>query len=171
MDTERDVEMLERWVSAHQQTVYRAAYLVVRDAAVAEDVAQETFLRAYRAAHRLEPGDDIRGWLYRIATNTALNHLRSLRRQRAAYARLDDPAPEPDPAEAGAVRDAVADGLRRLPDRLRVPVVLRYYVDLPEKEIARLLHIRPGTVKSRLHEARRLLAADDELVAAARGTG
>lgn len=167
METKQAMEMLERWVADHQETVFRAAYLILRNRETAEDVAQETFLRAYRAAHRLRPSDDPRPWLYRIATNTALNHLRSLRRQRGAYARLDPPDPEDETIDHHITRSAVAEGLRRLPDRLRVPVVLRYYLDLPDKDIARALRIRPGTVKSRLHEARKLLASDDDVVAAA----
>ena len=97
---EEAAEGLERWVVLHQPIVYRAALLIVRDRSAAEDVAQETFLRAFRNAHRL-PSD--------------------------------------------------AEALRRLPDRLRVPLILRYYLDLSEKEIARAIGVRPGTVKSRLH--------------------
>lgn len=164
---QRAIEVLEGWVATYQPVVYRAAYLVLRDADAAEDVAQETFIRAHRALRRPDRDDEVRPWLYRIATNTALNRLRSMRRERRAVARLGPPATGPDATDERATRSAVGEALRRLPDRLRIPVVLRYYLDLPEREIARTLAIRPGTVKSRLHEARKLLAADADIACAA----
>jgi RNA polymerase sigma-70 factor (ECF subfamily) len=161
------MRMLERWVTEYQPVVFRAACLILRDEAAAEDVAQETFIRAYRAAPKLQPGAEIRAWLYRISTNLALNHLRSRRREASAFARVGaGPVVSDDPAEAGAVRSAVSEALGRLPDRLRVPVILRYYLDLSEQDIARTLGIRPGTVKSRLHDARRTLGADEAMAAA-----
>lgn len=165
------MELLERWVAQHQPVVYRAAYLVLRDHDAAEDVAQEAFIRAYRAADRLEPGSNVRSWLYTIATNTALNRLRSQKRERGALARLPVRDGHDDPTDERATRSAVGEALERLPDRLRVPVVLRYYLDLPERDIARELGVRPGTVKSRLHEARRKLAEDADMAIAAGGTG
>ena len=162
-------ERLEGWVRLYQPVVYRAAWLILRDRAAAEDVAQETFVRAFRNADRLAPEADARPWLYRIAVNLALNRIRSRRREERAVTRLAHRQAgwEDDVSERGAGDDSVASALRRLPDRLRVPVILRYYPDLPEKEIARALGIRPGTTKSRLHEARRLLAADRSIAAAA----
>ena len=162
-------ERLEGWVRQLQPVVYRAAWLILRDEAAAEDVAQETFLRAYHNAHRLAPEADARPWLYRIAVNLALNRIRSRRREDRAVTRLGPRAAlwEDAASERGAGDDSVADALRRLPDRLRVPVILRYYLDLSEKEIAKALGIRPGTTKSRLHEARRVLAADHSIAAAA----
>ncbi|MDP8992896.1 MAG: sigma-70 family RNA polymerase sigma factor [Actinomycetota bacterium] len=163
-------ERLERWVTLHQPVVYRAAWLILRDRAGAEDVAQETFLRAFRHAHRLGDDADVRPWLYRVAVNLALNRLRSRRREERALSRLGPPRLRADEEGQGFALDSpVADALRRLPDRLRVPVVLRYYLDLSEKEIARALGIRPGTTKSRLHQARRLLAADESITAAVAG--
>lgn len=162
-------DRLEGWVRLHQPVVYRAAWLILRDEAAAEDVAQETFVRAFRSADRLEAGADARPWLYRIAVNLALNRIRSRRRESRAITRLGSSVAQSvdDVSERGAGEDAVARALRRLPDRLRVPVILRYYLDLSEKEIARALGVRPGTTKSRLHEARRLLAADQSVAAAA----
>lgn len=153
----------------HQPVVYRAAWLILRDEAAAEDVAQETFIRAYRNAHRLDADADARPWLYRIAVNLALNRIRSRRREDRAVTRLGPRTTlwEDAASERGAGDDSVTEALRRLPDRLRVPVILRYYLDLSEKEIAKALGVRPGTTKSRLHEARRLLAADHSITAAA----
>ena len=165
-------ERLERWVTLHQPVVYRAAWLILRDRDAAEDVAQDTFIRAFRNAHRIEAEADPRPWLYRIAVNLALNRLRSRRREERALARLDRGGAvwEDDASGAAAGDTSVSEALGRLPDRLRVPVILRYYLDLSEKDIARALGVRPGTTKSRLSEARRLLAADRSLSAGV-GTG
>ena len=152
--------LLEQWVTDHQAALYRAACLILGDAAAAEDVAQETFVQAYRAGARVAPGD-ARRWLRRIAVNLALNRLRSRTREERAMNRASArPATGADPADQGIGRLDTNAALARLPERLRIPVILRYYVDLPERDIASALDLRVGTVKSRLHDARRLLAAD-----------
>ena len=165
---ERDLQptrqLVETWIGAYQPVVYRAACLILRDPRAAEDVAQETFLRAFRAAHRIDPDSEVRAWLYRIAVNLARNQLRSRRREERALSRLDvEEVLAYDQLEELDAREGVGRALRRLPDRLRMPLVLRYYLDLPEREIARALGTRVSTVKSRLHEARRLLAVDESL--------
>jgi RNA polymerase sigma-70 factor (ECF subfamily) len=164
--TERAMTMLERWVRAYQPVVFRAAYLILRDTQAAEDVAQETFIRAYNAARRADPGDEVRAWLYRIAVNTALNEVRRRKRERAAIGRVR-PEDGLDPMESSDRTSIVSEAIDKLPDRLRVAVICRYFLDLSENEMAQVLKVRPGTVKSRLHEARRLLAGDDALVVAA----
>lgn len=159
------MQMLERWVATYQPVVFRAAYLILRDVQAAEDVAQDTFIRAYRAAHRLQPGDEVRGWLYRIAVNTALNEVRRRKRESAAVERSGaEPVTMTDLTEQSDTRAAVAQALQKLPDRLRLPLICRYYLELSERETAAALGIRPGTVKSRLFEARRVLAGDEALV-------
>jgi RNA polymerase sigma-70 factor (ECF subfamily) len=168
-DRERAMRSLERWITAFQPVVYRAAYLILKDRAAAEDVAQETFLRAYRAAHRIDPGEGVRAWLYRIAVNTALNEVRRRKRETAALERARPVSVVSDPSDRSDTSAVVADAVERLPDRLRVAIICRYFLDLSEREIAEVLRIRPGTVKSRLHEARRLLAGDDSLAVATAG--
>lgn len=152
--------LLERWVAEHQATLYRAACLILRDPAAAEEVAQETFVRAYRADTQVDDGD-ARRWLRRVAVNLALNRLRSRTREERALGRVGfAPDAGDDPADAVVTRLDTNSALARLPERLRIPVILRYYVDLSERDIASALELRVGTVKSRLHEARQLLAAD-----------
>lgn len=166
------MDRLQQWVELHQPTVFRAAYLILKDADDAADVAQDTFLRAWRAADRVTDEQGVRPWLYRIAVNTAINHLRKRKRERAALSRIGAPVAVPDPTDARATAAVVAEAVDRLPDRLRVAVVCRYFLDLSEAETARTLRVRPGTVKSRLFEARRLLATDDGLaMAAGQGQG
>lgn len=166
-DSERAMRLLERWVTAFQPVVFRAAYLILRDTAAAEDVAQETFLRAFKAAHHTDPGEGVRPWLYRIAVNTALTEVRRRKRERAAVERTGLPPAVTDPAEGSDTAAVVGEAVDRLPDRLRLAVICRYYLELSERETAQVLRIRPGTVKSRLHEARRVLAGDERLAVAA----
>jgi RNA polymerase sigma-70 factor (ECF subfamily) len=162
---EQAMRSLERWVTTFQPVVFRAAYLILKDKQSAEDVAQDTFIRAYNAALRSDPGDGVRSWLYRIAVNTALNELRRRKRETAAVSKLDKDTGF-DPTSGTDTRSVVADAIDRLPDRLRVAVICRYFLDLSEAEMATVLRVRPGTIKSRLHEARKMLAADQSLVAA-----
>lgn len=170
-DRERAMRSLERWITAYQPVVFRAAYLILRDRSAAEDVAQETFIRAFRAAHRADPGEGVRAWLYRIAVNTALNEVRRRKRETAAFDRARPAGEAVDPNDARDTAAVVSEAIERLPDRLRVAVICRYFLDLSEREMSTVLKIRPGTVKSRLHEARRLLAGDESVVVAASTTG
>jgi RNA polymerase sigma factor (sigma-70 family) len=160
------MERLELWIQMHQPTVFRAAYLILRDADAAADVAQDTFVRAWQA--RRKPDDHaVRPWLYRIAVNCALNDLRRRGRESAAVARMDSGDVVADPTDVRDTSNVVGDAIDRLPDRLRVTVICRYFLDLTEAETAGALRVRPGTVKSRLHEARRVLAGDENLAMAA----
>ncbi|MFZ6004969.1 MAG: RNA polymerase sigma factor [Actinomycetota bacterium] len=153
---------------------YRTAYLIMRNPADAEEAVQEAFLRVWRFRDALPAGDGIQPWLYRVLVNTCYSQLRKEvpRRERSAGADpLDGMAsstPSPEVAAAAAsTGDIVIDALADLPEQLRVPAVLRYWTGLSEKEIAVAIRRRPGTVKSRLHEARRRLAADPRIAALA----
>jgi RNA polymerase sigma factor (sigma-70 family) len=160
VDDQEGFALLERWVAEHQATLYRAACLILHDPAAAEEVAQEAFVRAHRAGAKVED-DDARRWLRRVAVNLALNRLRSRTREERALSRVGVSGDMgDDPADAVVGRLDTNAALARLPERLRIPVILRYYVDLSERDIASALEVRVGTVKSRLHEAKRLLAED-----------
>jgi RNA polymerase sigma-70 factor, ECF subfamily len=153
---------------------YRTAYLIMRNPADAEEAVQEAFLRVWRFRAALPAGDGLQPWLYRVLVNTCYSQLRKEvpRRQRsageAAFATMAEAGPSPETVAASAsTADQVIDALADLPDHLRVPAVLRYWTGLSEKEIAVAIRRRPGTVKSRLHEARRRLAADPRIAALA----
>lgn len=153
---------------------YRTAYLIMRDPEDAEEAVQEAFLRVWRFRGALPDADGVQPWLYRVLVNTCYSQLRREvpRRQRhAGDDRLDHlPSSGPSPEAAATslrTEDIVIDALAALPDSLRVPAVLRYWTGLSEKEIAVAIRRRPGTVKSRLHEARRRLAADPRIAALA----
>jgi RNA polymerase sigma-70 factor (ECF subfamily) len=167
-------ERLEALLVEGYGRAYRTAYLIMRDPTDAEEAVQEAFLRVWRFRDALPVGDGIQPWLYRVLVNTCYSQLRREvpRRERSAGdAALETmPASGPSPealAAAGATADHVMDALSALPDHLRVPAVLRYWTGLSEKEIAVAIRRRPGTVKSRLHEARRRLAADPRIAALA----
>lgn len=115
------------------------------------DLAAEAFVRLLS---KLRGVEDPRGYLYVTVTNLVRDHWRRLERERRAYARTG-PTDEVAPV---AVDPTVRDLVARLPDRLRRPVVLHYFADLPVAEVARLLHKPQGTVKRALYDARAVLA-------------
>jgi RNA polymerase sigma-70 factor (ECF subfamily) len=118
----------------------------------ADDLLQETWVRVARSARTYEPGRAVRPWLFGVATNLA----RDLGRRRAVRARAVLAPPDP-PGAAAMERIALRERVARLPERLRQVVLLRFYEDLGEAEMAEALGIPRGTVKSRLHGAIRAL--------------
>jgi len=147
----------EALVSAHQEPAFRLAYLLLGDPDEAQDVAQETFIRAWSALPRFDDSLPLRPWLLRIASNLAKNRLRSLGRFLAALTRFGrQPAASslaPDPEDSDLLWQAV----RRLDDNHQQALYLRYFMDMPEAEMAQALNVAPGTVKSRLHRALKAL--------------
>jgi RNA polymerase sigma-70 factor (ECF subfamily) len=165
---------LAEWLEEGYVPSFRTACLILGNRSDAEEAVQEAFLRAWRFRDSLADVPSIRPWLYRVVVNSCYSKLRREiphRDRRAGDEPLADVAAEGAGPEASAERGEVADtvlaALARLPMSLRVPVVLRYYADLSERDIARAIGRRQGTVKSRLHEARRRLAADPSLSALA----
>ncbi|HXB37275.1 MAG TPA: sigma-70 family RNA polymerase sigma factor [Acidimicrobiales bacterium] len=165
---------LAEWLEEGYVPSFRTACLILGNRSDAEEAVQEAFLRAWRFRDSLTDVPSIRPWLYRVVVNSCYSKLRREiphRDRRAGDEPLADVAAEGAGPEASAERGEVADtvlaALARLPMSLRVPVVLRYYADLSERDIARAIGRRQGTVKSRLHEARRRLAADPSLSALA----
>ena len=165
---------LAEWLEEGYVPSFRTACLILGNRADAEEAVQEAFLRAWRFRDSLADVPSIRPWLYRVVVNSCYSKLRREiphRDRRAgdeplAHVAAQGMGPEAS-AERGEVADTVLAALARLPLSLRVPVVLRYYADLSERDIARAIGRRQGTVKSRLHEARRRLAADPALSALA----
>ena len=156
-----EIAALEGWLEAGYTTSFRTACLILGNRADAEEAVQEAYLRAWRFRDSLPSGVDGRKWLFRVVVNTCNSKLRKEIPHRDRRAR--DEALDVLPSGGDAARDAdeandVITALRDLPVHLRVVVVLRYYADLSEREIATAIGRPAGTVKSRLHEARRLLA-------------
>jgi RNA polymerase sigma-70 factor (ECF subfamily) len=136
--------------SAHWRRAHRAAYLVVHDAAAAEDIAQDAFLAAVDALDRFDRRRPFAAWLHRIVVNRALDWTRreSLRR------RVDGrEAGEPAAARSDALGDDLMAALAALPPEQRAVVVLRHLLEYTPGEIARMLELPRGTVNSRLRRA------------------
>ena len=158
-------------VRAHQDIAFRTAMLITRDAAEAEDAAQEGFMRAWRALPRFQAGRPLRPWLLTIVANEARNRRRAGGRREHLVLRVagegrpaGEAAPSPEAALlAGETRTELARALARLEERDRLVLGLRFLLDLGEEETAAALGVRRGTVKSRTSRAlARLRAAMDE---------
>ena len=153
-------------------SLYRTALRLTRHAADAEDLVQDTYLKAFRASDRFEPGTNLKAWLFTILHNTARNRLRD--RARAAVTfdsdvleRATDAPPDPggpgtvDTPETLLLRDTLDPDLQAavdaLPEAFREAVWLRDVEEFSYAEIAGMLDIPIGTVMSRISRARRML--------------
>ncbi len=145
------------WLDEGYDRSLRVAYLILGNRPDAEDAVQDAFLRAWRFRASLADAANVSAWMYRVVVNACHSMLRrEVPRRRREDGDVDEVATD-DPAEEVVVAGDVARALADLPEGLRVVVVLRYYAGLSEAEIARAIARKPGTVKSRLFEARRLL--------------
>ncbi|HKW58194.1 MAG TPA: sigma-70 family RNA polymerase sigma factor [Candidatus Dormibacteraeota bacterium] len=133
-------------------SVYRAIRAVVLESAAAEDLTQETFVRAYRARNRYQPTAPPGAWLRRIGVNLAISHLRRQKLARFLPARLYV-APDRREYDRAEARDVVEKALAALSPKLRAAVVLHYYEGLTREEIAEVLGVPAGTVASRIAKA------------------
>lgn len=150
-------------VQRHQEAVFRLAYLLLHDADDAEDVAQETFIRAYRALDRFESTRPLRPWLLEITRNQCYNWGRAFRRRLAALQRWRQVAPlanvsavDIDPNEQVMQEwkaNTLWQAVRRLNGSDQEVIYLRCFLELSVEETAQALNIAPGTVKSRLWRA------------------
>ncbi|WP_300081634.1 SigE family RNA polymerase sigma factor [Propioniciclava sp.] len=150
--TSTDAEF-EAFVDANHAYLSRAAYLITSDRAVAEDLLQEALVRTYRAWRRIEPGL-ARAYCRRTMVNLTTDRWRRRRFEAPAVEPVDRADPRADRDYAGVDdRDAIARELAALPPRERAVVVLRFYADLSEADVAAELGIALGTVKSTCHRA------------------
>jgi RNA polymerase sigma-70 factor (ECF subfamily) len=154
-----DLRAFESIVRATQGDVWRFAYHLTHNAAMAEDVSQEAFLRAFRAIRSYKGDARFSSWLLRIVRNSAVDAYRKTRKEAAApdesrTGRKDawtlDP---PDTEERARINDAV----RRLPMQLREPFVVIEVLGFTYQEASTILGTRIGTIKSRMHRARAAL--------------
>ena len=134
------------------RSVYRSIRAVVMDGAAAEDLTQETFVRAYRARYRYTPTAPPGAWLRRIGINLAISHLRRQKLARFLPARLYM-APDRRDYDRAEARNVVTKAMEALSPKLRAAVVLHYYEGLTREEIAEVLGVPAGTVASRIAKA------------------
>lgn len=143
----------------HLDELYRAARRMLGDAARAEDVVQEVYLRAWKSFHTFEAGTNCRAWLYRIMVNVTHDYRRREMSRPAAddseqiLERREAPAPTPD----RLTDEEILRALEEIPEAYRDAVVLADVEQFSYQEISDLLEIKQGTVMSRLHRGRSLL--------------
>jgi RNA polymerase sigma-70 factor (ECF subfamily) len=152
--------------------LYSAALRMTRNPADAEDVVQETFLKAYRAYDSFTEGTNLKAWLYRILTNTYINRYRKKQRRPSEvelgelqdlylYKRLGEHSGAQVSAESEAldmfVDEDIVEALESLPENFRLPVLYADVEGFSYKEIAEILDVPIGTVMSRLHRGRKAL--------------
>lgn len=149
----------EAIVLAHHAQIHRYLCRVTARVSEAEDLTQETFLRAYRSWGRLPLDTNHRAWLYTIATNAYRNHLRTERRRRSLHATVrithhetDRDGPEAE-AAAGEVRALAQDAIRRLPLKQRLAFIMRKLEELDYESIGRSLDCTPETARAHVFQA------------------
>jgi RNA polymerase sigma-70 factor (ECF subfamily) len=175
-EPERDEDLVRRFragepdaftelVRRHQQRVFSLCLRMLGDAEVAADVAQDTFLAVLRKIDGFRGDAAFTTWLHRIAVNACYDELRRKRRRPMLHVVADDaPEHEPGPAVADPADEVVgtldtASALAAIPDEFRAVLVLADVQDMAYEQIARVLDIPVGTVKSRVHRGRIALAS------------
>jgi RNA polymerase sigma-70 factor (ECF subfamily) len=157
-----DVDAFESIVRRWQAPLINLAYRFCGDRGRAEDMAQEAFLRAYRALHGFRGDAAFSTWLFALATNLYRSELRRIPQRTIAL----DEAPEPadrfslsDAYESGARDHAVRRAVLALPEKYREAMILFYFHEMDVPAAARSLGVPEGTLKARLHRGRELLRA------------
>lgn len=147
-------------VVRYERRVVRVITQFVRDADLAQDLAQETFLRAYQRLDQFDPARRFGPWLFRIGVNLTLDYLRKRKRRGwwhlftdASPDRTPDPATD-DPRQAADLRQEVEAVLERIPEKYRTVLVLRDLENFSTSEIAAILNRKEATIRWRLSEAR-----------------
>lgn len=164
-----DLNGLEALVRRYQVQAVRAAYLILYDRALAEDVVQAAFIRAAQRIHQFDPARPFGPWFYRIVVNDALKLARKQRRQVSIDEQLDAPTlqlaawlsdPEPNPErllEEKETRQRILDAVRSLPPEQRAVIVMKYYFDMQMSEMSTETGRPLSTIKWWLRDARRRL--------------
>ena len=146
----------EALMRTHQEPVFRLAYLLLGDPDEAEDITQETFVRAYRALKGFDAERPLQPWLLRIASNLAHNRHRSLGRYLAAltrFARQDPDGIRQTTIKSEDDSQALWQAVQQLAKPFQEAIYLRYFLEMSENEMADTLKVPTGTIKSRLHRA------------------
>jgi len=173
-----DEEAVTELSDRYSHRIFQMALRHMKNREDAEEVTQDVLMKVYRKIDKFRGDAALSSWIYRITFNTAMSRLRTHRAERAAEVerdrmlaqRKEDPAEAPTPRQPAdwsrmpdeellrrQLREAIADALPRLPEIYRTPVVLRDIEGLSTEEASRILHVKPQTLKSRLHRGRLIL--------------
>lgn len=154
-------EAISLLLNRHRDRIFRLCFAVLRDRESAEDAAQEVFLRAFVKLPLFRGESEFSTWLYRLALNFCLEKRRTQTRRDELLqtAWRDDHASSENVARQAETRQLLEIALDELGEGLRVALILREWQGLSYEEIAAVLHLPVGTVRSRLHEARRRFQA------------
>jgi RNA polymerase sigma-70 factor (ECF subfamily) len=151
-----DLDAFEALFRQHQKEVFGWVVRIVRDRGIAEDLTVETFWRIYRARARFDPAGNFQGWARRIATNAALDYLRSARHETELPEDLASP-PEPDSSVRRETREQIKCAFRQLPAKYRLVATLALIEEEPYNKIAEATGLSAGLVKIRVFRAVRML--------------
>jgi RNA polymerase sigma-70 factor (ECF subfamily) len=182
-DVEQKRKSFEKEALPHMEALYRTALRMTKNESDAEDLVQEAYVKAYRFWDRFESGSNCRAWLFKIMTNIFINEYRSKSRSPMAvnvddvddnflYGQLATHDPTSTPEEeffAKIFDDDIKRAIENLPEDFRLVVVLSFLEGFSYQEIADIMDLQLGTVKSRLHRGRKLL--QKELLDYARRNG
>ncbi len=173
-------EHFEAEALPHLQELYASAMRLTRQKEAAEDLVSEVYSKAWKSFHQFQPGTNLRAWLYKILTNTYINHYRHNQRAPVTL-ELDKPDESSDGSNGGSLYDRIADtqphpsespermvsnhfldddlktSIENLPEEFKMVVILSDVQNFSYQEIADILEIPIGTVRSRLWRGRRLL--------------
>ncbi len=156
-----DEEAFAALFQKHKNLVYKTAYLMLSDANEAEDVLQEVFIQVHKSLHTFQPSKGaFTTWLHRITVNYCLNRRRKRRLPVLSLDEISSTSVRGSSlpfADQLAEEKAIHQALSQLSHKLQAVVILRYYWELPYAEIAQILDIPIGTVKSRLNQALKTL--------------
>lgn len=153
----------------HYEDVYKAVFFMVKDPYLAEDLTQDAFIKAFRNLHKLKSGTKMKAWLVTIATRTAIDHIRKIKKRNDYLTddvyildRNSKPNHSGSPVEGKVERRMIKQLIKQCISILKPPaykevLLLRFEYDLKEEEIAEVLNISPSAVKSRLHRAKKKL--------------
>lgn len=157
-----DPDAFPQIVAIHEKRVYSVAYRMVGNSEDARDVSQEVFINAFRALPRFRVDAPLSVWFYRSTVNSSINLLRKRRPvsslDETAAGVPDEHRPPDELAMAASLGEAVREAIEMLPDEYRAAVTLRDLEDLDYQQIAEILEVPIGTVRSRLHRGRAMLA-------------
>jgi RNA polymerase sigma factor (sigma-70 family) len=152
-----DPRAIQELVETHGNRLLRSAFLLCGDETEAQDILQDTFVQAMRSGHRFGGRSSIYTWLHSILLNLTRHRHRDRRRiiydEELACREISPEEELPSELDVETASAGIRDALRRLSDAHREVLVLRYYEQMKMEEMARLLGISRGTVKSRLHYA------------------